>query len=648
MAPSSVQALTDFVAAGTKGSLALMELVDALPVTIYSTDADGRLTYFNRAAVKLSGHVPQLGTDSWCITWKIFLADGTPLPHDQCPMALALKGEAAPAGIECMAERPDGSRFWFTPCPAVIRDDEGRITGGINVLVDVTDRRVAEMQAHANFSTIVDSVPDCVKIVAADGTLLLMNPSGLSMVGAPSAAAVIGKSVYDLIAPEDRDRFREFNERICRGDKGTLEFDIVGLKGTRRHMETRATALSHFNGATVHLALTRDTTASRHAERAGLLLAAVVDSSDDAIISKDLNGIITSWNRGAESIFGYTAAETVGLSITILIPADRLDEEKEILTRLRRGEKVDHFETVRRRKDGTLLDISLTVSPVKDRSGKIIGASKIARDITERKRIEEQRLELAAKERALAAEKSLRETEAELARVVRALSVGELATSIAHEVNQPLAAVVTNAEAGVRWLSGESPNLAEARESLALIARDGSRASSVIRRIREFLKKESTSAALLDIKDVVQETLSLAQAELIRRQVSVRTELSSELPLLRGDRIQLQQVILNLLMNGAEAMASTEGQKDLVVMSRKVADGHVLIAVRDRGTGVEPENIHKLFDAFFSTKAAGMGMGLSISRSIIEAHGGRIWAELNDGPGLTVQFSLPGHSEGEE
>jgi hypothetical protein len=128
---------------------------------------------------------------------------------------------------------------------------------------------------------------------------------------------------------------------------------------------------------------------------------------------------------------------------------------------------------------------------------------------------------------------------------------------------------------------------------------------------------------------------------LIKGQVSVRTELSSELPLVRGDRIQLQQVILNLLMNGAEAMASTEGQKDLLVMSSGADDGHVLVAVRDRGTGVEPENIHKIFDALFSTKNAGMGMGLSISRSIIEAHGGRIWAELNDGPGLTVQFSLP-------
>ena len=167
--------------------------------------------------------------------------------------------------------------------------------------------------------------------------------------------------------PEDRDRFREFNERICEGEKGSLEFDIVGLKGARRHMETHAAPLRHLDGTTVHLAITRDITERKRAERAALLLSAIVDSSDDAIISKDLNGVITSWNKSAERLFGYTAAEAIGQTVAaMLIPADRLDEEPEILARLRRGERVDHFETVRRRKDGTLLDISLTISPVKD------------------------------------------------------------------------------------------------------------------------------------------------------------------------------------------------------------------------------------------------------------------------------------------
>jgi PAS domain S-box-containing protein len=381
------KALTAFVAGGDPENSVFREMVEALPVAIYTTDAQGRLTYFNAAAVKLSGRVPELGTDKWCVTWKIFLPDGTLLPHDQCPMAVALKGSEVPTGIECIAERPDGTRFWFTPCPAIVRDVEGRIIGGINLLVDITDRKNAEIEASEQFHAIVETTPECVKIVAPDGTLLFMNAPGLVMVGASSAEMVIGKNIYDIIAVEDRDRFREFNERICQGEKASLQFDIVGLNGARRHMETHAAPLRYVDGTTVHLATTHDITERKRAERAAMLLSAIVDSSDDAIISKDTNGVITSWNKSAERMFGYTAAEIIGQPVTMLIPIDRLDEEPKILARIRRGERVDHFETVRRRKDGALLDISLTVSPIKDAHGVITGASKIARDISESKRI---------------------------------------------------------------------------------------------------------------------------------------------------------------------------------------------------------------------------------------------------------------------
>src|ERR1700735_1181288 len=206
------EALTNF-APGAQTDGLFRGLVDALPVAVYVTDAEGRLTYFNAAAVKLSGRVPELGTDQWCVTWKIFLPDGTPLPHDQCPMAVALRGGEVPGGIECIAERPDGSRFWFTPSPAVLRDSDGRIIGGINLLQEITEHKNAEIEANEQFQAIVETTPECVKIVAADGTLLHMNSAGLVMVGAPSPDAVIGRNVYELIAPEDRTRFREFNER---------------------------------------------------------------------------------------------------------------------------------------------------------------------------------------------------------------------------------------------------------------------------------------------------------------------------------------------------------------------------------------------------------------------------------------------------
>lgn len=401
MTASGVNALTDFVTRGNLENRIFRDLVEALPVAIYATDAEGRLIYYNEAAVRLSGRVPQIGSDQWSITWKLYRADGTPLPHDQCPMALALKGNPLAGAIECMAERPDGSRIWFTPYPAVLRDAEGHISGGVNLLVDITGRKAAETEAKEQFQAIFETTPECVKIVAPDGTLLHMNSVGLAMVGA-SSHEVLGKNVYDLIAPEDREMFRGFNERICQGEKGSLEFDIIGLNGGRKHMETHAAPFQHSGGQFVHLAVTRDVTERKLSERAALLLSAIVNSSDDAIISKDLNGIITSWNVSAERLFGYTSDEVIGKSITILIPSDRQNEEPQILSRLKRGERIDHFETIRKRKDGTLLDISLTISPVRDRQGKIVGVSKIARDITERKRAQEALLASEARFRQLA------------------------------------------------------------------------------------------------------------------------------------------------------------------------------------------------------------------------------------------------------
>jgi PAS domain S-box-containing protein len=371
------------------GNLGLREMLDTLPVAFYVTDTDGRLTYFNRAAVALSGRVPEIGTDKWCVTWKLFDADGAPLPHDQCPMAGLLTGRQVDARQELIAERPDGSRFWFAPYPTILRDAQGRITGGMNMLVDITERKMAQGRSEAEFRTIFETTPECVKIVASDGKLLQMNAAGLSMIGAPSAQAVVGKSVYDLVAPEDRERFREFNERVCRGERASLEFDIIGLQNVRLQVETHAAPLTHSSGGAVQLAVTRDISERKRAEQAALLLSAIVDSSDDAIISKSLNGVITSWNRSAERVFGHTAAEAVGQSVAaLLVPQDRQNEESDILARLRRGERVDHFETKRKRKDGTLLDISLTISPVRDIDGSIIGASKIARDVTSKKQVE--------------------------------------------------------------------------------------------------------------------------------------------------------------------------------------------------------------------------------------------------------------------
>jgi PAS domain S-box-containing protein len=256
-----------------EGDRFFRDLIDALPAAIYTTDRDGRITYFNEAAAALWGCRPTLGESEWCGSWKLFWPDGRHMAHDECPMAQAIKEGRAIRGMEAVAERPDGSRVPFIPFPTPLYDGVGNLVGAVNMLIDITDRK--------------------------------------------------------------------------------------------------------------------------RADDASNLLASIVQSSDDAIVSKDLNGIITSWNSGAERLFGYLAEEIIGRSILTVIPPERHHEEVTIMDRVRRGQRIEHYETVRQRKHGSLIDVSLTVSPVKNSRGKIVGASKIAHDITERKRQEAQIVNLA-------------------------------------------------------------------------------------------------------------------------------------------------------------------------------------------------------------------------------------------------------------
>jgi len=244
------------------------EIIEALPAAIYMTDAAGRITFYNQAAAALWGRHPQLGEERWCGSWKLYWPDGSRLAHDECSMAVALKTGRPVRGVEAVAERHDGSRVPFASHPIPIFAPSGELIGGVNMLVDLSDRKSSEESARR--------------------------------------------------------------------------------------------------------------------------LAAIVQSSDDAIVSKDLSGIISSWNAGATRLFGFSADEVIGKSIMVIIPPERANEEQSILARLRRGERIDHFETVRRRKDGKLIDVSLTVSPIHGANGRVIGASKIARDITERKHAQEQ------------------------------------------------------------------------------------------------------------------------------------------------------------------------------------------------------------------------------------------------------------------
>jgi C4-dicarboxylate-specific signal transduction histidine kinase len=269
-------------------------------------------------------------------------------------------------------------------------------------------------------------------------------------------------------------------------------------------------------------------------------------------------------------------------------------------------------------------------------------------------RVEERTAELKQTNEQLLAEMAERkraedayfEAQAELTRMTRMSAMGALAASISHEVNQPLAAVVTNADACMLWLSSEPPNLQEARAAVESIAQEGTRASEVVRHIRAMFTKATPERTKFQVNDLIREVSTLLEAAAARNKVALHTELASELPPTTGDRVQLQQVIVNLILNGIEAMSDVADRPRRLVIRSQMHNSHeVLVAVRDFGLGIAPEDEKRIFDAFFTTKAHGMGMGLSISHSIIEAHGGRLWTSRNSDYGATFQFTLPAERE---
>jgi PAS domain S-box-containing protein len=362
----------------------------------------------------------------------------------------------------------------------------------------------------------------------------------------------------------------------------------------------------------------------------------LVDSNIIGIMIGDSRGRIIEANNAFLDMLGYSREDLVSGRIrwTKLTPAEWAPADQDALAQMSATGSCKPFEKEYFRKDGSRVPILVggAFFEWKPDEGVVFVV-----DMTDRKR---------AEEKLRASEQRLLDAQMELARATRMTTLGELTASIAHEVNQPLAAVVNAAAACRRWLDGGSPNLDEARSAVDWIVNEGNRASEVIRRVRALANKTDIEKVPLDVNDVVREAIALVQREFISHRASLRMELAPALPMILGDRVQLQQVIINLVMNGIEAMQSvTDQPRELVVGSHQNETHRVLVTVTDSGVGISAENADRLFNAFFTTKSSGMGMGLSICRSIIEAHGGRMSAANNVGPGARFQLMLPLHQE---
>jgi two-component system, LuxR family, sensor kinase FixL len=351
-------------------------------------------------------------------------------------------------------------------------------------------------------------------------------------------------------------------------------------------------------------------------------LAAIVESSSDAIICRDLNGIVTHWNRAAEAMFGYHAQEIIGRSIIVLLPPDRAAEEAATAERVARGEPVQHYETVGCRKDGSVFPLSLTASPIHDASGAIVGVSKILRDLSERHDREQR----------------LREAQSELFHVQRLSELGQLVSALVHEVNQPLAAIGNYAAAGKRLLA--AANAEAAATALQKIVEQTERARQIIHRLRNFVKKGESEQRLQHLPAMIQDAVALAEVSLRPEQVACETRLQVETAHVVADRVQIQQVLFNLLRNATEAMEQSE-RREIVITAAPGGSGMVQVGVADTGPGIPQDVRANLFRPFVTTKTSGMGVGLSVCRSIIEAHGGKLWAEDNPGGGAVFRFTLP-------
>ena len=519
----------------------------------------------------------------------------------------------------------------------------------LETINDELNRRVAELD-HANSDLLNLNSSTQIATIFLDAELRIKSFT-------PAAAGVfrliagdIGRPITDLAAQfADAGGLVDDIREVLR-TLATRERDVPGTHG--RHYLTRVLPYRTVHGFIDGVVVTfTDVTELKHAEQlshdAMTYAESIVDTIREPLLVLDADLHVKSANASFYRTFDVAAGQTLNQSVFEL--SDRRWDVPE-LRRLLSGILPEKKR---------LEDFTLEVELLTRRATMLLNAREIPQqngaarlillafeDITARKRVEQRRLEDQAEKLTLASERALREKDAELARIARTLTIGELATSIAHEINQPLAGVVTNAEAGLRWLVADPPDIHEARESLMLIVRDGNRASAVIRRIRAFLKKEDGVSASVDLKETIQETIGLAQPALLKAQVAVCLDISGEIPPVRGDRLLLQQVILNLVTNACEAMESvTSRPREMVVKVQAPIEGGVLVSVRDSGVGVDPQQIDKICSAFFTTKPAGIGMGLSISSSIVEAHGGRLWAMPNDGPGLTVQFSLPAENE---
>jgi len=606
----------------------LSDIVASSSDAIVSYALDGTITSWNRAAEVTYGYSAEemVGGNFYDRLHQFMGPEHVAAERDIVRRVVA--GEHVPP-YEATRIRKNGSSAYVLVSVSPIRGADGAIVGTSRMVRDLSEQKVHE-QERAILNMAINSSDEGFTCISLDGTVLTWNSGAEKMLGY-SAAEMVGASARDvipkLVLPEmlavefENSRRAGAGERIepyrtTRIRKDGSLVPVISMIRSVRNQDGKVLAISR----SLH-----DMTERLEFEQQRALLSSIVEFSNDAILSRTLNGVVTSWNPAAEAMFGYRAGDIIGQPFQWVIPDDRLEEERQMLVTIGNGGTIRQFETVRRRKDGSVFDVSISTSPLRDSDGSIIGVSATVRDITEHKDYETR----------------LNAMREDMIHVARLQEMSQVSAGIAHEMNQPLAAMLNYSNAARRLVAnGDADSLARLPAVTERIAAQAERASQIIRRMRDFVEKRAPHRALDDLNVIADDAVALALIGAKSANIEFHFERAPGAAPVQADRVQIQQVLVNLLRNAVEAMS--ESPRRELTLSIHKGDGALFeVVVSDTGSGI-PQNIaDTLFTPFVTTKADGMGIGLAISKSIIEAHGGTLTASPHAEGGTIFRFTLP-------
>ena len=552
--------------------------------------------------------------------------------------------------IEQRLRRIDGEYRWHWIRRVPLRDDNGNVVRWYGVGFDIEDRRLAEeaqrrseealTEARHELQLIIDTIPVLVLRHRADGIIDFVNQVGRTYSGRTTTKWTTRTSI--ITHPDDVPRLEEsWDVGLATGGSFESEVRLRRYDGEYRWFATRRVPLRKDGKVIAWYAATYDIEDRKRAEDAlraseaelaqtQRQLQLTIDSIPVMVSTFDADGTRSFVNRTWQRYTGHDQEQATGkgLNTSAYYHPDDLETFEEAWRTAQAKGEIMSVDVRTRRADGVYRWYTMRRAPQHDERGNIIKWYSVGIDVEDQK----------------IAESALHTAQTALAHASRVATLGEISATIAHEVNQPLGAIVANGQACLRFLQRETPDLSDVRGAIEWIVKDGNRAGEVIRRVRGLLKKADTYKLPLDVNDVIDEVVALLQSELNAKRVTLRLELAPAIPEVIADRVQLQQVIINLVMNGIDAMQTVKDRPHaLLIRSCMDETGQVVVAVKDSGIGISDEITRHVFDAFFSTKPGGLGMGLSICRSIIEDHGGRLWSSENrKEPGATFQFALPG------